>query len=149
VKRDQYTMCFGCGADNPHGLHLQVERQDDGTWLAEFTPQEYHCGWPGVVHGGVLCTALDEVMSYILFGDGRAAVTARMTTEFKHAVAPGEHLSVRAFPTHATRRVVDARSEMRRVDGTLVCAAEARFLVLSAEQKRAMGPGGSPGARVE
>ena len=146
MNRDQCRMCFGCGADNPHGLRLQVERQDDGTWLAEFIPQDCHCGWPGVVHGGVLCTALDEVMSYILFGEGLAAVTARMTAEFKHVAAPGDHLTVRAFPTRATRRVVDARSEMRRADGTLVCSAEARFLVLSAEQMRAMGLRGSPGA---
>ncbi|MBX5464992.1 MAG: hypothetical protein IRZ26_05500, partial [Clostridia bacterium] len=23
-------VCFACGSENPHGLHLRVERRDDG-----------------------------------------------------------------------------------------------------------------------
>lgn len=149
VDRDQYRMCFGCGPDNPHGLRLKVVRQDDGAWQAEFVPRDFHCGWPGVVHGGVLATALDEVMNYIVFGQGQTAVTARMVLEFKSLASPGDRLIVRALPTRVTRRVVDTKSEITKADGTVVCRAEARFLVLTADQRKAMGLGGTPGSRVE
>lgn len=139
MNRDQYTLCFGCGRDNPHGLHLRPERREDGSWQSAFVAQDFHCGWPGVVHGGVLCAALDEVMSYIVFGEGQAAVTASMNVQFKKSASPGEPLLVRARPERVTRRVVEALGEILRPDGTVIASAEARFLILSESQKKDLG----------
>ena len=133
-----YPMCFGCGSDNPYGLHLHLNRAD-GWWQSEFVPQDYHCGWPGVVHGGVLATALDEVSSYVIFGEGRSAVTASMKLEFRKAAAPGERLLVRARPVRVTRRVVETIGEVLRPDGSVVAVAESRFLVLSESQRKELG----------
>lgn len=139
MDREQYSMCFGCGRDNPHGLHLDVQGQADGSWQASFVPLDYHCGWPGVVHGGILSTALDEVMSYIVFGKGQAAVTAKMTIEFKNPASPGDNLVIRATPVRETRRVVDAEGEIRKSDGTLVATSQGRFYVLASEPRRSLG----------
>lgn len=138
MDKDRYRMCFGCGPDNPHGLRLDIRGQADGSWRAEFVPEDYHCGWPGVVHGGVLAAVLDEVMSYIIFGKGQIAVTARMAVLFKRPAVSGEHLVVRASPTRETRRIVDARGEIVRDDGTLVATSEARFLILADEQMKSL-----------
>ena len=53
--------CFVCGSRNPVGLNLRFE--SDGKILrSRFTLCANHCGFLGVVHGGVLATVLDEIM---------------------------------------------------------------------------------------
>ena len=55
-------LCFGCGEDNPEGLHLQFEEQPDGAGHAVVVLGDHHSGEPGIVHGGIQATMLDEVM---------------------------------------------------------------------------------------
>jgi uncharacterized protein (TIGR00369 family) len=135
----EYAQCFGCGAENPHGLHLKPRRCADGSWESEFVPEDFHCGWPGVVHGGIIATALDEISSYVIFGEGRPAVTTGMQLEFRKAAAPGDLLLVRARPVKITRRVVETQAEALREDGSVVATAAARFLVLSENQRKELG----------
>ncbi|HHW18110.1 MAG TPA: PaaI family thioesterase [Firmicutes bacterium] len=130
--------CFGCGPINPYGLRLKIEENGD-SWQAFFVPEDYHCGWPGVVHGGVLSTALDEVMSYIAYGKGLMAVTARLAIEFKRPCAPGKRLLIRAWPLKVSRRIVEAQAEIRLEDGTVAATATGKFLILSEEQKKVFG----------
>jgi acyl-coenzyme A thioesterase PaaI-like protein len=52
------SICFGCGRNNAHGLHIQTFwNGEEG--IARFTPQPYHTGWPGVVYGGLLASLID------------------------------------------------------------------------------------------
>ena len=134
-----YPMCFGCGSDNPHGLHLKPRRTDDGTWESDFVPAASHCGWPGVVHGGVLAAALDEISGYVVFGEGLAAVTTSMNITYQTPATPGEALLVRARPAHVTRRIVDTSGEILRADGTVIASCRARFLVLTGAQIKEIG----------
>ena len=50
--------CYGCGADNQHGLRLKSFLEGDqgiGRWKAE----EHHCAYPGYLNGGIACTLID------------------------------------------------------------------------------------------
>ncbi|MFH1981716.1 MAG: PaaI family thioesterase [Pseudomonadota bacterium] len=59
VSRD----CFGCGPDNPIGLHMRFFT--DGEKLVSFLQvPRHHCGWSSIVHGGIVTTILDETMSW-------------------------------------------------------------------------------------
>ena len=58
-------MCFGCGRDNTIGLKLDFHQEGESV-RAEFIPGEMYQGWPGVVHGGLICTMLDEVIGYVV-----------------------------------------------------------------------------------
>jgi len=53
--------CFGCGLSNPAGLRIELARDpDDGERVVgTFVPREEMTGFPGIVHGGVIYTALD------------------------------------------------------------------------------------------
>lgn len=52
------SICFGCGRNNAHGLHIQTFwNGEEG--IAHFHPQPYHTGWPGVVYGGLLASLID------------------------------------------------------------------------------------------
>lgn len=56
-------MCFGCSPINPSGLQMDFYSNGESvfSWL---TVPEHLCGWGNLVHGGVLSTILDEVMSW-------------------------------------------------------------------------------------
>lgn len=55
------NVCFGCGQDNPSGLHISVSRDtaNDERILGEFRAQDHMVGFPGITHGGTIYTALD------------------------------------------------------------------------------------------
>jgi len=135
----KYPHCFGCGDENPQGLQLNPVKAADGSWESAFVPKDSHCGWPGVVHGGILAAALDEICAYVVFGEGLSAVTTGISVSYRQAAVPGERLTVRARPVKVTRRIVDTAGEVLRADGSVVASCEARFLVLSESQRRTMG----------
>ena len=60
-----YHLCFGCGVDHPTGLHMQITAGEGLNVTAEFEVGVDHQGAPGLAHGGMLTTAIDETLSAI------------------------------------------------------------------------------------
>jgi acyl-coenzyme A thioesterase PaaI-like protein len=52
--------CFACGAANPIGMHLDDIRREGDQVLATLHPRPEFQSYPGVLHGGLSATALDE-----------------------------------------------------------------------------------------
>jgi acyl-coenzyme A thioesterase PaaI-like protein len=79
--------CFACGDDNPIGMHLDDIRRDGDRVLATLHPRPEFQSYPGVLHGGLSATALDEVMGYasILLA-GIWAATATMEVRYRAQV---------------------------------------------------------------
>lgn len=124
--------CFGCGLTNPAGLRLQVVRED-GIARAHFVPGEWQEGWEGVVHGGILAAALDEVMAYTLFFDRVKCVTARLELRYRVPVKQGDHLVIEARVVGGNRRIADVEGTVRR-GGKVVAEASGRFMKLGTLQ---------------
>lgn len=59
--------CFGCGPNNPLGLRLRFVRDDDEV-STRFVPGEGYEGPPGIFHGGLQATLLDEIALWTLVG---------------------------------------------------------------------------------
>lgn len=55
------NVCFGCGQENPDGLYVSVYRDPDhpNRILGRFRPKDHMIGFPGIIHGGAIYTALD------------------------------------------------------------------------------------------
>lgn len=126
----EYDMCFVCGPKNPIGLKLKFTH-DDKEVKAEFTPGKLHQGWSGVVHGGIISAVLDEAMSYAALFVGVNTITARIQARFKHPVRIGEHLVITAHVTKKTRRLVEAKGELKLKDGTPLAESTATMFILS------------------
>src|SRR5215216_5793816 len=56
--------CFACGDANPIGMRLNDIRREGDQVLATLHPRPEFQSYPGVLHGGLSATALDEVMGY-------------------------------------------------------------------------------------
>ena len=76
---EAFGHCFGCGAENPHGLHIKSYWNDDANdaTIAFYTPQPYHTGgYPGYVY-----TATERQQQPVTaFTDERWAVCPRSAT---------------------------------------------------------------------
>ena len=106
--------CFACGELNEHGLHLVLHTDSTGCWT-ELAIDPAFQGWEGVIHGGILCTILDEVMGWAVIGRDTWGVTARMTVDFKRPVTAGQAIRAEGEVTDAHRRLY--RTEGRILDG--------------------------------
>jgi acyl-coenzyme A thioesterase PaaI-like protein len=118
--------CFGCSASNPVGLHLRFRRRGDAVYTPYTIPDVYH-GAPGIAHGGILATIIDEVScAAVAFVEGSYVVTGELTVRYLRPcpVETPLEISARIVARHARYLVVDA--EVRR-DGELLARSTGRF----------------------
>jgi acyl-coenzyme A thioesterase PaaI-like protein len=113
-------LCFGCGRNNPSGLRLSF-RWDGKIAQAEFTPSRFHQSWPGIVHGGIIVTLLDEAMGYAtLFGGVSDFLTATIQVNLKRPALVGEFLNITGWIAGRGKRSVKVAATVTLPDGTLV-----------------------------
>ena len=129
-----YNMCFGCGRDNPIGLKLCFQ-WDGKTARAEFTPSEFHQGWSGFLHGGIITCILDEALTYAAYFSGVDCITAKIEARLKCSVPTGEPLIVTASITKKTRKLIETRAAISlKKDGTVIAeGTSTQFIVKTRE----------------
>ena len=81
-----HPNCVVCSLTNGRGLQLHFLSGDDGAIVAMFVADETLEGYRGMVHGGMICSILDGAMTHCMFAHGKTAVTAEMSTRFRHPV---------------------------------------------------------------
>ncbi|MEU5376811.1 MULTISPECIES: PaaI family thioesterase [unclassified Streptomyces] len=108
-----YDQCFGCGGAQPHGLHLEARAGEGVSLTAEFTVRSAHQGAPGLAHGGVLATALDETLGSLNWLLRTIAVTGRLETDFVRPVPVGTVLHLEAEVTAVAGRKIYSRATGR------------------------------------
>ena len=126
-----YRGCFVCGKENPIGLKV-VFRQDGQKVWTEFTPGVEHQGYPGVTHGGILYTLLDETVGRAAFLREMWVMTARMQVRYRHPVATGTRLRIEGEITRVRGRVVEAQGRVTLPDGTVAAEASGLFMEIPA-----------------
>ena len=126
LVRSPDNPCFVCGQHNPGGLHVEFHRSG-GLIFAEWTPDERHQGWQGVVHGGILVSLLDEAMAYTLFTQDTMAMTARMEVRYRSPGRAGDLLKVEACCVKDTRKIANIDGRIS-ASGRTIAEASARFV---------------------
>ncbi len=125
------NRCFACGQENAIGLKLVFERHAHGEAAATWIPAEAHEGWPGVVHGGLLSTALDEAMSHALIAAGVRAMTAELRVRFRSPAPSGRPLTLRGWIVQRVKRLVEAEASITDANGAEYAHGWGRFLCTS------------------
>ncbi|MBI4720814.1 MAG: PaaI family thioesterase [Chitinivibrionia bacterium] len=106
-----YKKCFFCGPATG-GLELELQYAD-GKVVCDFTPNERFQGYAGMLHGGIVCGLLDEVMWWVLYADTRRLfATWKIEVEFKRPVACG-------LVHRASARVVESTHRTVHVEGII------------------------------
>jgi acyl-coenzyme A thioesterase PaaI-like protein len=125
-----HDRCVVCGAGHPHGLRIRYHADPAGSVTADWTPVETWEGFRGLIHGGVLATALDEGMSKAVAAAGYEALTAELRVRYRRHVRAGELLRIRAWVVERRKRLVAAEATLTGGDVERA-HAWARFLLLS------------------
>ncbi len=60
---DADGTCFACGPENSAGLHMHFHTNGETVFSWLKVPRHL-CGWQNILHGGIISTILDEVMSW-------------------------------------------------------------------------------------
>ncbi len=120
--------CFGCGANNPVGLKLKFTR-DGETLRTEFKPDKMHQGWPGLLHGGILATLLDEVMSNVAYATGETCLTAEMSLRQRKPINIDETLIITAWITRRRSKIIETAGKVCLKDGTVVAESTAKQFI--------------------
>lgn len=125
-----YDQCFGCGGAQPHGLHLAARAGEGVTVTAEFTVRPVHQGAPGLAHGGVLATALDETLGSLNWLLRVIAVTGRLETDFVRPVPVDTvlHLDARVTAVAGRKIYSTATGRIGGPDGPVALRADALFI---------------------
>ncbi|WP_161975291.1 PaaI family thioesterase [Tengunoibacter tsumagoiensis] len=131
-----YQLCFACGTKNPYGLQM-VFQLEAGTVVSDFRPREEHQGFPGVVHGGIIATVMDEALNRTSMLTERPAwsMTGRLEVRYRRYVPYGPLLRVRAVLGSSRGRMVTATGKLTLAEDESVVFAEASgtFMTLSQE----------------
>jgi uncharacterized protein (TIGR00369 family) len=128
-------------------MRLQFDEIGDEV-RATFVPRNVHSGWTGVVHGGILATALDEAMAYVLYFMGVKGLTARMEVRYRKPALQGDSLTVVARKVSEARRIVDVEAQLFKGD-TVLAEATGRFMKMGSLTLRDLLPGGGSGQNGE
>ena len=123
------SMCFGCGQNNPIGLKLNFQ-WDGKTAKTEFTPNEFHQAWPGIVHGGIITSMLDEAMAYAARFGGMDCVTGKMQIRFRRPAVIDEPLIIAGKVTRKGERWIWTKASVSLPDGTLVAEGTAAQFII-------------------
>jgi acyl-coenzyme A thioesterase PaaI-like protein len=129
-----YQRCFVCGQRNPFGLHL-VFQQEGRSIVADYQPREEHQGFPGVIHGGIVASVLDEALGRTsLLGEHPGwTMTGKLEIKYRRYVPYGPLLRVRATLESDRRRMQQASGILTLAEDESSVLAEASgiFLPLS------------------
>jgi uncharacterized protein (TIGR00369 family) len=127
--------CFGCGPANPRGMHLQFETDRDRQRIVgRFRLGPDFQGGHGFIHGGIIATVLDEVMSKVSrFSDVRT-VTAELNVEYLKPVPVDQEVHVEGFQVRREGRQLYHQGEIRDAAGVLLARGRGRFVVIDPER---------------
>jgi len=129
--RSRYNDCFGCGLDNPIGLHLDGFTADGDELVATFNPRPGYQGFAGILHGGILAALLDETLAWTaMMLEGQYVVTANLDLKYRKP-APAMH------PYELRGRIEERRGRRLRLAGSAASGgsliAEAAGLFVATE----------------
>ena len=123
--------CFGCGSENPHGLHAEfLFNEETGEVQFDYKSKGFETGAPGYFHGGVLATLMDEAQGVLCFHVGHMIMTDRLYMKYHKASAIGGVLKIRCWITAVRKRRMYTRGTIHSVNGDLLVSTSAVWYLL-------------------
>ncbi len=128
--------CFGCSSRNASGLQLrwhEIARGIDADFVADDRFESY----PGIVHGGIVATALDEVMgNAVIAVKNVVSVTTTLRIRYVSAVHVGRRYRVRATLASEAASTYRVRGEIVGEDGQLAAVGDGVYQAISVDMAR-------------
>src|SRR5258708_13957648 len=120
IQQPNSAMCFVCGLENPAGLRLVFYETSPDEVMAAYTPPQQFQGYPGVLHGGIVASLLDEAGGrVVMIGNHRHfMLTAKMEIKYRRPTPLGQALTVHGRLVKRRGRPALAHAALRLAAGT-------------------------------
>ena len=129
------NYCYGCGPDNPDGMHLKFTLDEARqTFVCRVKLPRKYVGPPGHAHGGVIATVLDEAMGKVNKLRHVIALTKEMTIEYMKPVPLGKTLIIEGHEKSVEGRVHTNAAEIRNEEGTILARSRGKFIAIDPEK---------------
>ena len=124
-KQPNSDLCFVCGRKNPSGLYMRFYDNGKDEVCSDYTVASRYQSYPGIVHGGILASMLDEVVGRVaIIGDHHHfMVSVRLQVLYRHPVPVETPLKIRGRIVRLSGRLGKAQGEITLPDGTVACEA--------------------------
>ena len=132
--------CFGCSPANPSGLQMKFYTRDSSVF-SRLTVPEHLCGWDRLVHGGVISTILDEIMSWTgIYMLKQITMTKSMTVDFIKPVYINSELKAEGKVLGKTgRHEALLEGSLYNEKGTLCARSQGNFVIFSPAVAKRLG----------
>ncbi len=128
-KQANSRHCFVCGVENKFGLHLTFYQHENGAVVVETIVPEHFQGYPGVVHGGIVASLVDEALGRVHMGHDpdhpRFMYTAKLTVNYRRPVPTNRPIKILAQAVKSKRRLATSNAQIIGPDDELLADAEA------------------------
>ena len=122
------NRCFGCGAANINGLHLEFLQAEDRSVVCLATIPDTFEGPARYIHGGIIATLLDETMSKAVRAKGHTAMTRHMEVDYLRPVPSAKPIRMEGRVTHNEDRKHWAEARILNSDGTELARSKGLFI---------------------
>ena len=125
-KQPNAEHCFVCGRDNSAGLKMQFYDDNNDTVSSKITLDNRYEGYPGIAHGGILASILDEVVGRVaMVGDHHNfMMTVNLKVQYRNPVLIGTQITAIGKAVRMKGRIGRAEGKIILPDGTVACEAE-------------------------
>ena len=124
-RQPNSDFCFACGRKNPRGLYMTFYDDGGKYVIARYTVDPMYQSYPGIVHGGVVATMLDEVVGRVaMIGDHHHfMLSVRLEVKYRQPVPVATPLEIVGEIVRLRGRLGKAVGHIHLPDGSV--AAEA------------------------
>lgn len=143
--------CFVCGLKNEAGLKLRFENLEAGHIRVQTRICDQHQGYPGIAHGGIVATMLDETMGRAIMAGAaevRFMFTAKMEIKYRVSVPLNTDIVVAGRVVKDKGRIAQVEGEVILPDGTIAAEGIATIMAVPADEIAKMQSNEALGWRV-
>ncbi len=138
------NRCFGCGPANPIGLHLDFFVAEDQSVVCLPLVADLFEGPPGMLHGGVIATLLDEAMSKAVRVRGLTAMTRQMEVEYLRPVPSATAIRIDGMLVRSEGRRLWTEAKIVNDKSVTLATAKGLFIQVRASRMLTGRPEGRP-----
>ncbi|MFH1998183.1 MAG: PaaI family thioesterase [Planctomycetota bacterium] len=128
--------CFVCGETNERGMNARNYVVGNRIELPFEAPESF-AGWRTVVHGGLVATVLDEVMTWAaIVGSRKPCYAAEFTVRMLEPLPPGTRCIAVAEMVRDRKRLFYTEGCLRSETDKMYARAEGRYMIVPGDKMR-------------
>ncbi len=131
-------FCFACSSNNEHGIKMEFKANDKEV-VSEIIVADHLCGWDTLVHGGIIATILDEIMSWTtIYKLRKFILTKNMSVDYKRIIRVGESIKAIGTVIDFTEREANLYSTLYNDKNELCASSNGIYALFTSEAIRTM-----------